>query len=60
MAERKALEDMTNSLQSQLEAKGLKFYNVDQGPFIEGVKGVYKKNAKKVGGMELINMVQSQ
>jgi len=60
MAERKALEDMTNSLQSQLEAKGLKFYNVDQKPFIKGVEGVYKKNAKKVGGMELINTVQNQ
>jgi len=60
MAERKALEDMTNSLQSQLEGKGLKFYNVDQKPFIEGVKSVYKKNAKKVGGMELIKTVQNQ
>jgi TRAP-type C4-dicarboxylate transport system substrate-binding protein len=60
MAERKALEDMTNTLQSQLEEKGLKFINVDQKPFIEGVEGVYKKNAEKVGGMELINMVQNQ
>jgi tripartite ATP-independent transporter DctP family solute receptor len=60
MAERKALEDMTNTLQSQLEEKGLKFINVDQKPFIDGVEGVYQKNAEKVGGMELINMVQNQ
>ncbi len=60
MAERKALEDMTNSLQSQLEAKGLKFYDVDLKPFMNGVKGVYNKNAKKVGGMQLINIVQNQ
>jgi tripartite ATP-independent transporter DctP family solute receptor len=60
IAERKALEDMTNTLQSQLEEKGLKFINVDQKPFIDGVEGVYQKNAEKVGGMELINMVQNQ
>ncbi|HUT72725.1 MAG TPA: TRAP transporter substrate-binding protein [Desulfatiglandales bacterium] len=58
--ERKALEDMTNSLQSQLEEKGLKFFEIEQKPFIEAVKGVYKKNAEKVGGMELIEMIQSQ
>ena len=60
MAERKALEDMTNSLQSQLEGKGLEFYNVDQKPFMDGVKGVYEKNAEKVGGMELVEIVQNQ
>ena len=35
----------------------VKFYKVDKQPFIDQVQSVYKKNADKVGGIELIELI---
>jgi len=36
----------------------VKFYKVDKQPFIDQVQSVYVKNADKVGGMELIELIE--
>jgi len=59
-AEREEMETLTNKALIELKEKGLEFYEVDKKPFQDKVTGVYKKNAEKVGGMEVIEAVGRQ
>ena len=43
-----------------LKGKGIKFYDVDVGPFQEAVESVYEKNAERVGGRAAIEQVANQ
>ena len=54
------MEIMTGEALAQLKKKGLKFYSVDVAPFQAKVSSVYKKNAEKVGGMSVIELVSKQ
>jgi tripartite ATP-independent transporter DctP family solute receptor len=58
--ERSAMATLTESAFLELQAKGLKFYEVDKSIFRERVESVYRKNANKVGGMERIQQVIKQ
>ena len=58
--QRDAMEIMTGEALAKLKKKGLKFYSVDVGPFQAKVGSVYRKNAKKVGGMSVIELVSKQ
>ena len=58
--ERDAMEIMTGEALAQLKKKGLKFYSVDVAPFQAKASSVYKKNAEKVGGMSVIDLVSKQ
>jgi len=60
IAEREAMETVTNAALVELKEKGLEFYEVDKKPFQEKVTGVYEENAEKVGGMEVIEAVGRQ
>ena len=57
--ERNAAVDVKKELK-QLKEKGLKFYDVDLGPFREKVESVYLKNADNVGGMAAIEALAKQ
>jgi len=59
-AEREVMETMTNAALIELKKKGIQFYEVDKGPFQEKVRHVYRNNAKKVGGMKVIEAVGMQ
>ncbi len=59
-AERAAMAEMTGQALEKLKAKGIKFYDVDLGPFRAKVDSVYKKNADKVGGMAAIDELAKQ
>ena len=58
--ERDAMEIMTGDALAKLKEKGLKFYTIDVAPFQNKVNSVYKKNADKVGGMDVIKLVATQ
>ena len=58
--ERDAMEIMTGDALAKLKEKGLKFYTIDVAPFQNKVISVYKKNADKVGGMDVIKLVATQ
>ena len=58
--ERDAMEIMTGDALAKLKEKGLKFYTIDVAPFQNKVISVYKKNADKVGGMDVIKLVANQ
>ena len=58
--ERAAMASMTGDALKQLKEKGLKFYDVDLGPFREKVESVYLKNADNVGGMAAIEALAKQ
>ena len=58
--ERDAMEIMTGDALAKLKDKGLKFYTIDVAPFQNKVISVYKKNADKVGGMDVIRLVATQ
>ncbi|MBW2037326.1 MAG: TRAP transporter substrate-binding protein [Deltaproteobacteria bacterium] len=58
--ERKAMDIKTEMALNELKKKGLKFYEVDKKPFQDKVEMVYKKYAKKVGGIKAIEQVASQ
>ena len=58
--ERDAMEIMTGDALAKLKDKGLKFYTIDVAPFQNKVISVYKKNADKVGGMDVIKLVATQ
>lgn len=58
--QRMAMEQKTKEAFRALESKGLIFNDVDKDPFRELVKEVYKDNAEKVGGMQLIEQVIDQ
>ena len=51
--------DIADAL-AELKKKGLKFYSVDVAPFQAKVGSVYRKNAAKVGGMDVIELVSKQ
>lgn len=59
-AEREEMEAMTNASLIELKNKGIQFYEVDKRPFQEKVRHVYRNNANKVGGMEVIEAVGKQ
>jgi len=60
-AEREAMETVTVSAFNKLkEFSKLQFFEVDKKPFQEKVKSVYKNNAKRVGGIHLIEEVINQ
>ena len=58
--QRDAMEIMTGDALAELKKKGLKFYSVDVAPFQSKVGAVYRKNAEKVGGMNVIELVSKQ
>ncbi|NQV44918.1 MAG: TRAP transporter substrate-binding protein [Rhodospirillales bacterium] len=58
--QRKMVDVKTEKALSFLKSKGIKFYDVDKGPFQEAVKSVYKKNAERVGGLAAIEQVANQ
>ena len=58
--QRDAMEIMTGDALGELKKKGLKFYSVDVAPFQAKVGAVYRKNAEKVGGMNVIELVSKQ
>ena len=58
--ERMAMAKMTGDALEQLKEKGLKFYELDLGPFREKVESVYLKNAENVGGMSAIEALAKQ
>jgi len=60
IAEREAQESLVDKAMAELKQKGIKFYDVDTNPFKQKAKMVHKKNADKVGGMELIEMIAMQ
>ena len=57
IAEREAMDDLTESALTELKALGLEFFEVDKAPFREKLERVYRNNAEKVGGMALIEQV---
>jgi tripartite ATP-independent transporter DctP family solute receptor len=59
IAQRAAMESMTNEALAQLEELGLKFYEVDRDLFQERVRSVYENNAEKVGGIQFIEQIQA-
>ena len=50
-------EAFDEGLIAKFAAKGLKIDRPDLKPFVDAVKPVYKKFAKKLGGIELINKI---
>jgi len=58
--ERAAMDTLTESAFLELKEKGLKFYEVDKAIFRERVESVYRRNAKKVGGIERIKQITDQ
>jgi len=59
-AEREEMETVTNAAFIELKNKGIQFYEVDKGAFKEKIRNVYRNNAEKVGGMEVIEAVGRQ
>ena len=59
IAERAAMESMTNEALAELEELGLKFYEVDRSLFQEKVRSVYENNAEKVGGIQFIEEIEA-
>jgi TRAP-type C4-dicarboxylate transport system substrate-binding protein len=57
IAEREAMDDLTESALTELKALGLEFFEVDKAPFREKLERVYRNNAEKVGGMALIEQI---
>jgi len=59
-SERAAMDTLTESALTELKAKGLDFFEVDRALFKKKVESVYRKNARKVGGMKRIEQVLDQ
>jgi tripartite ATP-independent transporter DctP family solute receptor len=57
LAEREAMNALTESALIELKELGLEFYEVDKAPFREKLERVYRNNAEKVGGMALIERI---
>jgi tripartite ATP-independent transporter DctP family solute receptor len=57
LAEREAMDDLTEAALTELKELGLEFYEVDKAPFRKKLERVYRNNAKKVGGMALIEQI---
>jgi tripartite ATP-independent transporter DctP family solute receptor len=60
LVQREVMEIRTASALEELKKLGLKFYEVDKKPFRDKVVSVYKNNAEKVGGMQVIDEVAKQ
>ncbi|MEM7123124.1 MAG: TRAP transporter substrate-binding protein [Pseudomonadota bacterium] len=58
--QRDAMASMTDEALAELEAKGLKFNEVDLDEFRAKVASVYENNAERVGGMAVIEEVGNQ
>ena len=58
--QRKMVDVKTEEALTFLKGKGIKFYDVDVGPFQEAVESVYEKNAERVGGRATIEQVANQ
>jgi TRAP-type C4-dicarboxylate transport system substrate-binding protein len=57
VAQRLAMETMTNEALEELKEKGLEFFEVDRDLFRQQVESVYWNNAERVGGMQVIEEV---
>ena len=57
VAQRRAMEAMTNEALEELKEKGLEFFEVDRDLFRQQVESVYRSNADRVGGMQVIEEV---
>lgn len=60
MVQREVMETRTASALEELKKLGLEFYEVDKKPFRDKIVNVYKNNAEKVGGMQVIDAVGKQ
>lgn len=58
--QRESMEQKTQESLTELKKRGLIFNKVDKEPFQVLAREIYKKNAQKVGGMELIERILSQ
>jgi len=58
-AQRQAMERMTNEALTELETLGLQFFDIDRDLFRQQVESVYRNNAERVGGMQVIDEVVS-
>jgi len=58
--QRKAMEEKLDSALGELKKKGLVFNEVDKKLFQDKVSIVYKNNAAKVGGMQVIEQVMAK
>ncbi len=59
-AQRAAMDKMAGDALMALKEKGIEFNEVDLASFQSAVQSVYEKNAERVGGMEMIQMVAEQ
>jgi len=57
VAQRLAMETMTDEALEELKEKGLEFFEVDRDLFRQQVESVYRNNAERVGGMQVIEEV---
>ena len=58
VADRNSQREKVGEATEKIKKTGIvKFYKVDKQPFIDKVQKVYKKNADKVGGMQLIKLI---
>lgn len=58
LADRNSQREKVDEATEKITKTGIvKFYKVDKQPFIDKVQEVYVKNADKVGGMELIELI---
>jgi TRAP-type C4-dicarboxylate transport system substrate-binding protein len=60
LAERQAMNTMTESAFAELEMKGIQFNEVNRSAFLKKVMDVYTNNADRVGGMQMIEEVSKQ
>lgn len=58
--QRSAMEQKTEEAFTALKEKGLIFNDVDKKPFQDLVQEVYKNNAERIGGMQLIEQIIKQ
>jgi len=59
-AQRVAMDRMAGEAYAQLIEKGIKFNDVDLGAFRAKAIPVYEKNADRIGGVEMIDLVAAQ
>ena len=59
-AQRVAMDRMAGEAYAQLVDKGIEFNDVDLAAFRSKAMSVYEKNADRVGGLEMINLVAAQ
>lgn len=57
VAQRLAMETMSSEALEELKKRGLEFFEVDRELFRQQVESVYRNNAERVGGMQVIEEV---